>query len=49
MDMVMVPSRYKEFIRDLKELVQEGRVPMERIDDAVTRILRVKAAIGSPR
>lgn len=46
MDMVMVPSRYKEFIRDLKELVQDGRVPMERIDDAVTRILRVKAASG---
>jgi beta-glucosidase len=46
MDMVMVPSHYKEFIRDLKELVQEGRVPMERIDDAVTRILRVKAALG---
>jgi beta-glucosidase len=46
MDMGMVPKRYKEFIRDLKELVQEGRVPMERIDDAVTRILRVKAAMG---
>jgi beta-glucosidase len=46
MDMVMVPKRYKEFIRDLKEVVQDGRVPMERIDDAVTRILRVKAAMG---
>jgi beta-glucosidase len=46
MDMVMVPSRYKEFMRDLKELVQDGRVPMERVDDAVTRILRVKAASG---
>jgi beta-glucosidase len=46
MDMVMVPNHYKEFIRDLKELVQDGRVPMERIDDAVTRILRVKAAMG---
>ncbi len=46
MDMGMVPGRYKEFIKDLKELVQEGVVPMSRIDDAVTRILRVKFAMG---
>jgi beta-glucosidase len=46
MDMVMVPDHYKEFISDLKELVQDGKVPMERVDDAVTRILRVKAAMG---
>jgi beta-glucosidase len=46
MDMVMVPKRYKEFIRDLTELVQEGKVSQERVDDAVTRILRVKAAMG---
>ncbi|HWB86682.1 MAG TPA: glycoside hydrolase family 3 N-terminal domain-containing protein [Bryobacteraceae bacterium] len=46
MDMLMVPSRYKEFIRDLKQLVNEGKVPMSRIDDAVTRILRVKFAAG---
>jgi beta-glucosidase len=44
--MVMVPSRYREFIAKLKELVNEGRVPMARIDDAVTRILRVKFAMG---
>jgi len=44
--MVMVPQRYKAFIQYLKELVQEGRVPMSRIDDAVTRILRVKFALG---
>ena len=42
----MVPSRYKEYIADLKELVDEGVVPMARIDDAVTRILRVKFAMG---
>src|SRR5262249_41481775 len=29
-----------------KALVQEGRIPMSRIDDAVTRILRVKFAFG---
>ncbi len=46
MDMVMVPIRYQEFFNTLKSLVQAGRVPMSRIDDAVTRILRVKMAMG---
>ena len=46
MDMAMVPSKYKEFIANLKQLVEEGVVPMARIDDAVTRILRVKFAMG---
>lgn len=46
MDMVMVPSRYREFYTLLRELVNEGKVPMTRIDDAVTRILRVKFAMG---
>ena len=46
MDMAMEPARYADFIGNLKALVEEGRVPMSRIDDAVTRILRVKAAMG---
>jgi beta-glucosidase len=46
MDMVMVPSKYREFIADLTALVKAGRVPMSRIDDAVLRILRVKFAMG---
>lgn len=46
MDMVMIAGRHREFIKDLLELVQEGKVPMSRIDDAVTRILRVKFAMG---
>jgi beta-glucosidase len=46
MDMVMVPNRYREFFNTLRSLVQAGRVPMSRIDDAVTRILRVKVAMG---
>ncbi len=46
MDMVMEPTRYREFIADLKALVDEGKVPMTRINDAVTRILRVKFAMG---
>src|SRR5215471_17118040 len=46
MDMAMVPQRYREYYKDLKELVQEGTVSMSRIDDAVTRIMRVKFAMG---
>jgi beta-glucosidase len=46
MDMVMVPDKYREFFETLKELVNEGKVPMSRIDDGVLRILRVKFAMG---
>jgi beta-glucosidase len=46
MDMVMVPNEYVRFFTVLRELVTEGRVPISRIDDAVTRILRVKSAMG---
>jgi beta-glucosidase len=46
MDMVMVPKKYREFYATLKDLVEKGEVPMARIDDAVTRILRAKAALG---
>lgn len=46
MDMAMVPDSHREFIRHLTELVEEGTVPLSRIDDAVRRILRVKAAMG---
>ncbi len=46
MDMVMVPDHYKLFMSNLKQLVEDGTVPMARIDDAVTRILRVKFAMG---
>jgi beta-glucosidase len=46
MDIVMVPDHYKLYIDDLKALVNDGTVPMSRIDDAVTRILRVKFAMG---
>jgi len=45
-DMAMETSHYRRFFDTLKELVDEGRVPMARIDDAVTRILRVKFAMG---
>jgi beta-glucosidase len=45
-DMVMVPYAYKDFIRYLKELVNEKRVTVERINDAVRRILTVKYELG---
>ena len=46
MDMAMQPGDYRQFIQDLTALVEAGEVPMARIDDAVTRILRVKLAMG---
>ncbi|KAJ0981725.1 hypothetical protein J5N97_009980 [Dioscorea zingiberensis] len=45
-DMVMVPHNYTEFIDDLTMQVKKGIIPMKRIDDAVTRILRVKFTLG---
>ncbi|KAM1027236.1 hypothetical protein ACFX2A_041024 [Malus domestica] len=45
-DMVMVPFNYKEFINDLINLVKTNVVPMDRIDDAVGRILLVKFTMG---
>jgi len=41
-DMVMVPNDWKAFIANTIAQVKDGRIPMARIDDAVTRILRVK-------
>jgi beta-glucosidase len=46
MDMAMEPGNYRGFISNLTALVNEGAVPMSRIDDAVIRILRVKFALG---
>ncbi|KAK4407818.1 Lysosomal beta glucosidase [Sesamum angolense] len=40
-DMVMVPFRFELFLKDLMHLVESGKVPMTRIDDAVERILRL--------
>jgi beta-glucosidase len=46
MDMVMITEKYRDHYDTLKGLVQEGTVPMSRIDDAAVRILRVKFAMG---
>ena len=44
-DMAMVPYEC-QFAIDLKELVEEGEVPMSRVDDAVRRVLRLKFRLG---
>lgn len=44
-DMSMVPQDYS-FYDLLLELVKEGKVPMKRIDEAVSRILSVKFQLG---
>ncbi|RSZ56954.1 glycoside hydrolase family 3 protein [Massilia atriviolacea] len=45
-DMVMVPNDWKGFIANTIRQVEAGEIPMARIDDAVTRILRVKLRAG---
>lgn len=45
MDMIMAPAVYTGFLTTLQRLVP-SRIPMERIDDAVARILAVKCALG---
>ncbi|GAB4581004.1 MAG: glycoside hydrolase family 3 N-terminal domain-containing protein [Anaerolineales bacterium] len=42
LDMVMVPFEFKVFISSLTRAIEHGLVSMNRIDDAVRRILRVK-------
>jgi len=44
-DMAMIPYNF-EFCDHLIALVKEGAVPMERIDDAVRRILRMKMQLN---
>jgi beta-glucosidase len=45
-DMVMVPYEWQKFIDTLRGLVQEGRVPLSRVDDANKRILTKKFELG---
>jgi len=45
-DMIMVPDQWKAFLRNTVSQVRAGDIPMSRIDDAVTRILRVKLRAG---
>jgi beta-glucosidase len=46
LDMFMVTEKWKEFIEAVKNQIELGRIPMERLDDAVRRILRVKLKSG---
>ena len=45
-DMMMEPNAYQSFITTLLDEVSAGRVPMSRIDDAVSRILTKKFELG---
>jgi len=45
-DLVMVPEKWKSFIANTIAQVEKGEIPISRIDDAVTRILRVKLRAG---
>ena len=45
-DMSMVPCDYREFINTVKQAVNKGDISIERVDDAVRRILRVKFMMG---
>ena len=45
LDMSMVPFDYSFYNLTL-ECINDGSIPLSRIDDAVRRILRVKYALG---
>lgn len=45
-DLIMVPEEWQAFQNSTIGQVENGDIPMERIDDAVRRILRVKLRAG---
>ncbi|MBR0552531.1 exo 1,3/1,4-beta-D-glucan glucohydrolase [Sphingomonadaceae bacterium LXI357] len=45
-DMYMAPDSWKGLYKSLLAEVKDGTVPMSRLNDAVTRILRVKMRLG---
>src|SRR5438132_1330623 len=45
-DLVMVPTEWKAFLESTVAQVRAGDIPESRIDEAVTRILRVKMRAG---
>src|ERR1700730_9534321 len=45
-DLFMVPERWRAFIQNTVAQVRNGDLPQTRIDDAVSRILRVKLRAG---
>ncbi|OOG48625.1 glycoside hydrolase family 3 N-terminal domain-containing protein [Rhodanobacter sp. C01] len=45
-DMVMAPDDWQAFIANTTRQVKGGQIPMARIDDAVSRIIRAKLRMG---
>ncbi|MDR3188167.1 MAG: glycoside hydrolase family 3 C-terminal domain-containing protein [Prevotellaceae bacterium] len=45
-DMSMIPYDYKEFCTLLRELVDEGAVPLSRINDAAARVVALKLKLN---
>lgn len=45
-DLFMLVQSWQQGLPEIIRLVEEGEVPMARIDDAVTRILRMKLRLG---
>lgn len=46
MDMIMLPGDHSYFMNNVASAVNNGEIPVLRIDDAVTRILEAKKSIG---
>lgn len=46
LDMYMAPDSWKELFESTLAHAESGEIPMDRIDDAVRRILRVKFKLG---
>jgi beta-glucosidase len=46
LDVIMMSDGYGAFASDVNTLVSNATIPMSRIDDAVTRILRAKVVAG---
>jgi len=45
-DMMMAPDGWKDLFENTLAQVRSGQIPLSRVDDAVRRILRVKARLG---
>lgn len=46
LDIYMVPDDWKPLMKSLIAQVEDGTIPMARVDEAVTRVLRVKQRAG---
>ena len=44
--MIMVPEHWKPFLKNTIQQVKDGIIPIARVNDAVSRILRVKLRAG---